>query len=192
MPQITLMEGDFGADAAISFDVDDLFLPDPDRPGLAMPVPHAEVAEMESINDDGLRPVKEALKLGAKGLFIGPSGLAAGFHSATKVKDVVFSVVLADGRRFVAVTDAKTYAELHSAQIAARAAAQRGGFGDDVPGPVDAVIAKYLDQAEEPANEAEPARAEPAARQVEPAPAIERRMEERRQQPSFGRRRPPR
>lgn len=188
MPEITLKEGDFGADVTANVGSETLYLPDRDRPGLTMAVPIAEVVEMDSLNDDGWRPVKEALKLGAMGLLTGPKGLAEGFHSVTKVKDVVFSALLRDGRRFVAVTDAKTYAELHAAQVAARTAQMRGGADEDAPHPADDIIAKYLDQAR--AQETMPAEPEPRQAQPEPAPAVERRRGERREVPSFGRRRP--
>ncbi|MEX0852175.1 MAG: hypothetical protein WD036_02675 [Bauldia sp.] len=183
MPTITLKEGDFGAGVPVSFGVDDLYLPDRERPGLSVPVPLTEVAEIESIEDDRSGQFQAALKLGAAGLVTaGPAGLVMGAYAATKVKDIVFGVRLQDGRQFVAVSDAKTFAELRSAQIAARASLFIGNIG----GPADEVIAKYIDAEEWAPAEFEPTRMAPA-----PAAAIERRgiASTRRERPSFGRRR---
>ena len=192
MPTIMLNGGDFGADVEVMVGADDFYLPDAGRPGSTVAVPLAEVAEMESPEGDSLGAVKEAVAKGALGLFLGrPSMMADGFSSATQVKDVEFSVTLADGRGFVAVTDAKTYAELHSAQVAARSQALLGGGG-----PADDIIAKYLDRKDEAQASAQPASATVAA-ESEPAepppasePAVRRDVPERRERPEFGRRRP--
>ncbi len=188
---ITLKEGDFGSDLAISYGADDLLLPDPDRPGLKVVVPLAEVAEMDAVRDDRSKVLKQALKLSANGLLgAGPAGLAAGIYAVTKVKDVVFSVRLKDGRSFVAITDAKTYADLHAAQIAARGAAAV----EEGPSPADDIIARYLEEARAngtlpPADAPVP---EPAGEPSQSAPAQpgdERQGGEQRPQRSFGRRR---
>jgi hypothetical protein len=184
---ITLKRGDFGSDVPVNVGAETLYLPDREHPGLTLAVPVGDVAEMDSINDDGLRPVKQALKIGASGLLTGPRGIAAGFHSVTKVRDVEFEATLNDGRRFVAVTDAKTYANLHAAQLAARTAEMRGGAEEDAPHPADDIIAKYL--AEKKLAEPDPAPAEPVSEPTAERRVGERRQTERREQPTFGRRR---
>ena len=68
----------------------------------------------------------------------GPVGIAAGLLAARKVKDVVFSVRLRDGRRFTAHAGAQDYADLHAQQISARSEAGRG------ISEADSVIEKYL------------------------------------------------
>jgi hypothetical protein len=189
---ITLKQGDFGSDVPVNVGAETIYLPDREHPGLTLAVPIGDVAEMDSINDDGLRPVKQALKIGARGLITGPRGFAAGIHSVTKVKEVEFEATLNDGRRFVAVTDAKTYANLHAAQLAARTAHMRGGAEDDAPHPADDIIAKYLAEtklAEADQPPPKPA-SEPTVERSEERRVDERRQAERReQQPTFGRRR---
>ncbi len=192
MATITLKEGDFGSDVPVNVGSETLYLPDREHPGLTLAVSVADVVEMESIDHDALRPVKQALKTGAKGLFVGPAGLAAGFYSATKVKDVTFTATLSDGRRFVAVAGAKTYADLHAAQLAARTAAMRGVGDDDAPSPADDIIAKYLEAAKSSPADPPPAKSSPeppSERRVGERRTGEPRQGERRQQPTFGRRR---
>ena len=190
MPTITLKDGDFGAGIEVTVGSDDLYLPDPDRPGLNMLVPLGEVVEIDALENDRSGQFSEAMSLAADGFRQnGPAGLIMGMYAASKVKDVVFSARLQDGRHFVAVTDAKTYAELHSAQVSARAAALIGG----TPSPADDIIAAYLQPLEpQPARAAERTEVQPlpppATRPPEPdsVPAEP--------PPTFGRRRggPPR
>ena len=189
---ITLKEGDFGSDVPVNVGAETLYLPDRERPGLTLAVPISDVVEMDSLASDSLAVVKKAVKNGAMGvLFGGPAMMAGGFTAATKVREVSFEATLNDGRRFVAVTDARTYADLHATQLAARTAAMLGRAEDDAPHPADDIIAKYLD-------EKKLSERTPAARGPAPEPAArgdeERRVGERRQaecpdQPTFGRRR---
>lgn len=163
MPEITLQDGDFGADAKVTVGSNDLYLPDPERPGTKTLVPLAEVEEIESGEIDGLRPVKDALAAGAMGILGGPRALADGLAAATRVKDVIFNVRLRDGRGFVAIADAKTYADLRSAHLEARREARAAAFGSDAPSPADDIIAKYL-------NAGDPSSVETVADVADPAP----------------------
>jgi hypothetical protein len=186
MPTISLQEGAFGSDATATFTDDHLLLPDPERPGLKMELPLANVVEIDAIGGDRSAQFKEALTLSAKGFAgAGPAGLAMGFYAATKVKDVIFSVRLEDGREFVAKADAGTFADLHSKQVSARVATLLGGPYD----PADDVIEKYLP----PKPEAATAPPEPPAYvEPDPGPVVERRVASagRPERPVFGRRRP--
>lgn len=147
MPAITLREGDFGAGLA-TFSGEELLLPHPAHPGLKLLTPLSDIVEINSIETDPTERLKSAAKLGVRGFALaGPFGVARGVFAATKVHEVVFKVVLEDGRQFVAMTDAKTFAELHSAQIAARFAK----FADAMPTAADSLIAKYI-QAQDPEN----------------------------------------
>jgi hypothetical protein len=108
-----------------------------------MLVPMAEIAEINSIDTAPGERLKNAAKLGARGfVFAGPIGVARGLFAATKVHEVVFKVVLEDGRHFVAAADAKIFADLHSAQIAARFAK----FAEALPTAADDLIAKYVEK----------------------------------------------
>jgi len=138
MPAVTLTEGDFGSGVEARADSAALYLPDPARAGAILTVPLSDVAEMETTASDRAGQVKAGLKLSAKGFMaVGPVGLAAGLLAASRVKNVFFSVVLADGRRFVATASAEIYADLHSAQLAARAEEAKGH-------PADEIIARYI------------------------------------------------
>jgi hypothetical protein len=179
VPQFTIRDGDFGAGGLATFSGEELLLPDPARPGLKMLVAMAEIAEVNSIDTDPADRLKNAAKLGARGFVLaGPIGVVRGLFAATKVHEVVFKVVLDDGRYFVAAVDAKTYAELHSAQITARFAK----FAEAVPTAADDLIAKYVEtrapEGESIAPEAPPVTAPP----VEPR----RGLDDAR--PVFGRR----
>ncbi len=192
MGTITLKEGDFGSDVPVNVGSETLYLPDREHPGLTLAVPIGDVVEMDSLASDSLAVVKKAVTKGAMGvLFGGPAMMAGGFTAATKVKEVSFEATLNDGRRFVAVTDAKTYADLHAAQLAARTAAMLGRADEDAPHPADDIIAKYLDQKKlaEPDRAARDPAPEPAARGNEERRVSERRQAERPDQPTFGRRR---
>jgi hypothetical protein len=185
---ITLQDGDFGADATASFTDEDLLLPDPKRPGLKQQVPLANVVEIDAIGGDRSAQFKEALSLSARGFgAAGPAGLAMGLYAATRVRDVIFSARLEDGREFVAKADAGTFADLHSKQVSARVAALLGGSYD----PADDVIDKYL----QPKPEADAATPSEPPTRIEPAPApvpvIERPVvaSVRPERPVFGRRR---
>jgi len=106
VPTITLKDGDFGAGVEVTVGSDDIYLPDPDRPGLNVMIPLGEVVEIDSIEDDRSGQINEALSLAADGFRQnGPAGLIMGMYAAAKVKDVVFSARLQDGRHFVAMTD---------------------------------------------------------------------------------------
>jgi len=155
VPTITLKDGDFGANVPATVGSADLYLPDRARPGAVTIVPLTAVAEIESLKGDNTARFKSAAKLSVRGFMtVGPVGLAAGLLAASHVKEVVFRVRLKDGRAFTAVADARTYADLHAAQIAARAESPYGS------GQADDMIAKYLlAQAVEP--EALPLNAEP-------------------------------
>jgi hypothetical protein len=111
-------------------------------------------------------------------------------YAATKAKDVVFKVSLKDGKHFVAVADAKTFADLHSAQITARSAALMG----DAPSPADDIIAKYLKAQQPPPAEAAPVPSRPPmAAMPSPAPAADsgEEIDPSAPRPAFGRRRRP-
>jgi hypothetical protein len=189
---IRLTEGDFGEGVSVSVGLSDIVLPDTARPGPVTTVPLSAIAAVEALESDHSHQLREAARLSVSGfLKAGPVGLAMGVLGATKLKDVVFSVHLEDGRRFVATADAKTYAEFHAAQVAARAA-------DLMPSPADQIIARYLEARRgarhadaPPANPAPPAPVTPAA--SAPADTIASLREERRKtpnipRPEFGRR----
>jgi hypothetical protein len=140
MPVVTLTEGDFGSGVEARADSSAFYLPDLARPGAFVVVPLGEIVEMEIIASDRAGQVKAGLKLSARGFMAaGPVGLAAGLLVAGRVKDVSFSAVLADGRTFVATVNAETFAEIHSAQLAARA-------GETAGHPADEMIARYIEQ----------------------------------------------
>lgn len=154
MSTITLTGGDFGSDSVVTVGPETLYLPDRAHPGLTEAVPLAEITEVETIGEDRSGQVKRALKLGASGLLTaGPVGIAAGLLAVRQPKDVVFTAVLKDGRTLTATTDARTYADFHAAQVAARAAAMR----EEGPHPADEIIARYL-----AARSADPQPDEPA------------------------------
>ncbi len=186
MATITLKEGDFGADVQVNVGPETIYLPDREHPGLTLAVPFTDVVEMDSTATDHAKPLKAALKYSAKGLFsFGPVGLAAGVLAATKARDVTFAATLRNGRRFVAMTDARSYAEIHARQLAARTAGLRGADPDDEPNPADEIIAKYLQAAK-----SEHVGPSPSRGADEPSPerrAGDRRTGDRRQ-PTFGRR----
>jgi hypothetical protein len=191
VPTITVKEGDFGTDVEAMVGAGDIYLPDPRRPGLTTPVPLTEVEEIESDEIDGLRPVKDALSLGAMAIFGGgPGALADGFSSVTKVKDVVFNVALRDGRRFVAVANAKVYADLRSAHLEARRETRAGASGGDTPDSADDIIARYVNAANPPSTVAAPEAIEPppAAPDPEPPPKPSRPAAAAPERPAFGRR----
>jgi len=192
VPEIKLQEGDFGADVTVTFGAGGLYLPDPQRPGLKVPVALTEIEEIDADQVDGLRPVKDALSLGAMAILAGgPGALAAGFSSATKVRDVVFNVLLRDGRKFVAVANAKAYAELRALRLEARQEARVEGFEDDMPSPADDIIAKYLNAADPSSVEAAPQEVEapPAAPLEPPVPEQPSAVETPPERREFGRRR---
>ncbi len=209
MATITLKDGDFGKGATVLVGSESLYLPDPAHPGLTEAVALTDIAGIEAVDSDRSSQVKEAVRLSAKGfLSAGPAGLAMGVLAATKVKNVVFSVRLNDGRHFTATADAKTYAELRGAQVAARSS---GLTDDTVSHAADEIIAKYVGQAKPvpadnapaPVNEPSPPAGEtppPPAQQATPiaaAPSPDERASratpsrvrpERPQRPVFGRR----
>jgi hypothetical protein len=180
VPQVTIRDGDFGAGGLATFSGEELLLPDPARPGLKMLVPMAEIAEINSIDADPADRLKNAAKLGARGFVLaGPIGVARGLFAATKVHEVVFKVVLEDGRHFVAAAEAKIFAELHSAQIAARFAK----FAGAIPTAADDLIAKYV-ETRAPEGESVAPEAPPP---VTPQPVEPRRGQDS-TRPVFGRR----
>lgn len=143
MATITLKEGDFGGEAAVTVGEAALYLPDRARPGLNELVPLTAVAEIESIADDRSGQLKEAARLGVRGLLAtgNPLGFAAGMMAVRKVKDVEFSVSLKDGRRFVAIADVITFANLRAACRTAHVVASEDA---EAAARADAVIAKYV------------------------------------------------
>lgn len=150
MPKFTLTDGAFGQGPAAA-DLAAFHLPDPARRGGVLLVPLREVAEMAMIGSDNADRIKNAIRSGAVGLLsLGPVGVAAGMRAAGKAPSTLFTVRLEDGRRFTARAAAADFAEIHAAQVEARAIA--GSH------PADAVIAKYL------------ADAPPAPRRVPPLP----------------------
>lgn len=188
MATIRLTEGDFGQGIAVSVGLSDIFLPDAARPGMVTPVPLSAVASVEALESDHSQQFREAARLSVGGfLKAGPIGLAMGVLGATKLKDVIFSVTLEDGRRFVASADAKTYADFHAAQVAARAA-------DRMPSPADRIIAKYLEARRDARlSDAAAPPAAPAPAASTQADAVAALREERRKtpdlpRPEFGRR----
>jgi len=166
MPEITLSDGDFGSGPA-RVDLSAFYLPDPARPGALLIVALSDVAEIEAISTDHSRRIKDGLKLSARGFAsVGPVGLAAGLLAAGRVRDVNFSVVLGDGRRFTANANADVYAEIHAAQIAARA--EHAGLT-----PVDDLIARYRESLASDVPQPAPVLTvpEPAAVKAASAPA---------------------
>ncbi len=155
MATIVLKQGDFGSSDGVIVGEAALYLPDRSRPGLNEMVPLTAITAIETIADDHSGQVKEAARLGLKGLLAtgNPLGLAAGVLAVGKVKQVEFSVHLNDGRSFVASADAGTLAHLREASRTALA-----GRGEEAEAALraDAVIAKYLAPA---APSLEPARA---------------------------------
>ncbi len=143
MATITLKEGDFGGGATVTVGDAAVYLPDRTRPGLNEMVPLSAIAEIESLSDDRSGQLKEAARLGLRGLLStgNPLGLAAGVFAVSKVKDVEFAVALKDGRRFVAVADAVTLANLRAAS---RTPLVDAGEDAEAAARADAVLAKYL------------------------------------------------
>ena len=143
MAAITLKSGDFGSEVSVTFGETALYLPDRAHPGLNEAVALSDVDEIDSQADDRSSQLKEAARLGVRGLLASgnPLGLAAGVFAVTKVKDVEFSVRLKDGRSFVAVADAATLANLRGACHAARSSSTQE---DEAAARADAVIAKYI------------------------------------------------
>lgn len=143
MATITLKDGDFGGGATVVVGETTLYLPDRSRPGLNEPVPLSEIAEIESVADDRSGQLKQAARLGARGLLAtgNPLGLAASVFAVTRPKDVDFAVRLKDGRRFVATASAATYAALRAAS---RPGLAPSGEDAEAAARADAVIAKYL------------------------------------------------
>ena len=182
MPTIILRDGDFGTGVTVSVDDRELFLPSRERPGTSEPLPLTAVVEMEAVSDDHSGQLKQAAKLALSGVStLGPVGLVAGLLAVRKVKDVNFTVRLADGGHFLATTDAVTYAELHAAWQSGRNPAGGANHADD---RVDELIAKYV-QAREPSPTA-PA-APPAAAPATPEGSAAQPAAPSR--PTFGRRR---
>jgi hypothetical protein len=143
MATITLKGGDFGSEVSVTVGETALYLPDLARPGLNEAIGLSDVIEIDSHADDRSSQLKEAARLGVRGLLASgnPLGLAAGVFALTKVKDVEFSVRLRDGRSFVAIADAATLANLRGACHSARTAA---ALEDEAAARADAVIAKYV------------------------------------------------
>ncbi len=177
MAEITLKDGDFGSDVTVTVGETAFYLPDRARPGLNEMVPLTAVAEIENLSDDHSGQLKEAARLGVKGFLTtgNPLGLAAGVLAVRKVKDVEFAVLLKDGRRFVAVSDAGTLANLrgasHMALVAAREEAEAAARADAViarylgPGAVPPEAPAKLHQAESSPAEA----ADPSSQDADPA-----------------------
>ncbi len=180
MPQFTLTEGSFGRGPAAA-DLGALHLPDPGRPGATLLVPFREVAEMVMAGSDHSDRLKNAMKRGVGGLIsLGPAGIAAGVVAIGKAPATVFTVRLEDGRGFTARAPAAVFAELHAAQLEARAS-----IGSH---PADAVIAKYLAGA--PIDPAPKTAALPPSAPAQPKPAPQARPRLRPEPPPFGRRAP--
>jgi hypothetical protein len=157
LPKITLTEGAFGQGPAAA-DLAAFHLPDPARRGGVLLVPLREVAEMTMVGSDNTDRVKNAIRGGAVGLLsLGPVGIAAGMRAAGKAPATIFTVRLEDGRTFTARATAADFADIHAAQVEARASA--GSH------PADAVIAKYLASAP-----VEPRPTQPAPPDVAPQP----------------------
>jgi hypothetical protein len=190
LPTITLRGGDFGTGETIRFDSGGLFVPDPARKGATIYLPFTAIEEVEALSDDHSARLKEAGSRAFEGFRkFGPAGLAMGVFAVTKVKDVVFGVQLNDGRGFTAITDAATFAEVHTAHIRGRAEALGPELGRH---PADEMIARYVEAAKAapaaaatppavspaPQPAAVPAKQAPAAGARPPAPA----------RPVFGRR----
>lgn len=184
MPALTITEGDFGSGVEARADSSAFYLPDPSRPGAMLIVPLGDVVDMDAIASDHAGQVKAGLKLSARGFMaVGPVGLAAGLLAAGRGKDVSFAVVLADGRRFIATASAETYADLHSAQLAARG-------GEAAAHPADEMIARYIAGQN---AEGEPAQTPPAAAASVPPPPTSvapRAPSADAPRPVFGKRRP--
>ena len=186
MATITLTDGDFGAEGDVTVGTEHLYLPDRAHPGLTEAVRLADVVEMEVIETDRSGQVQDALKLSARGLMTaGPVGLAAGLLAARKPRDVIFTLTFEDGRKLTAMADAATYANLHAAQVEARAEALR----EDAPGPADDIIAKYVEALRSDEPVAPNAIDEPRAPQFDPAAAEVPPPVDTGARPVFGKRR---
>ena len=164
MATITITDGDFGSGITVLVGENEMFLPDRARPGLTEMVALASVAEIESVADDYSGRLKEAGKLALRGASVlGPIGLAASVLAVRKVKDVKFSVRLADGRSFLATADAATYATIRASFVRSKATSSV----EDAR--ADAVIAKYLKERQEAAAATATAAPAPTAKDAEPA-----------------------
>lgn len=183
MSTITLTAGDFGTEGVVTFGEENAYLPDRAHPGLTEAVLLADILEMETTGEDRSGQAMKALKLGARGLLTaGPVGIAAGLLAASQPKDVIFTALLKDGRAFTATTDARAYADFHTAQVAARAAALR----DDGAHPADHIIARYV-----AAQAADPELDAPVADDPPPEPEVDATAPLSPERPAFGRRRRP-
>jgi hypothetical protein len=179
---ITLTDGDFGAGITARANEDDLFLPDRARPGLTEVVPLTAVAEIESIADDHSGRLKEAGRLAMRGALLGPVGLAASVLALRKPKDVSFGVRLSDGRRFVATTDAVTYATVRAAFVRCKSSASL------IDTRADQVIAKYVKERKEAARALVLEEAQPVAAVTREPEPEQRRFGAAPERPAFGRR----
>ncbi len=195
MATITLIAGDFGSDTSVVVGEEAFYLPDPARPGLKDLVPFTAVASVEPVSDDRSGQMKQAAKLGLRGLTtLGPVGLAASLLAVSKVKDMTFEVRLADGRRFTATADAVTYANLRAATSGRGAPAEDD---EEAAARADEVIARYLRESRQPAPHTtaaappEPADAETVGRPVSMPITAEDRLDvpAAPDRPVFGRRR---
>ena len=136
MPKFTLTEGDFGRGVAAA-DLEAFHLPEPGRPGAVLVVPFAAVAEMALVASDHSDRIKAAVRTGISGFMsLGPVGAAAGLIAAGRAPMTVFTVRLADGRKFTARATAADFADMHAAEVAAR--------GSATGHRAEALIAKYL------------------------------------------------
>jgi hypothetical protein len=150
MATITLTGGDFGSGGSVVVGEEAFYPPDPARPGLNELVPFTAVASVEAVADDRSGQLKEAARLGLRGLTtLGPVGLAASMLAAAKVKDVSFAVRLKDGRGFTATADAVTYAAFGGA---CRAATGSSEEADEAATRADEMIARYLRERAEAAS----------------------------------------
>ncbi len=182
MPSVMLRDGDFGAGIEIVVNETEFILPDPARPGLREAIPFSAIADMEAIADDRSGQYREALRLGLKGFrAAGPVGLAAGLLAVSKPKSTVFRVRTGDGRGFVAVADAATYAQVHGYFYAARNQPARAADTAEERA-ADAIVSRYMAQRTESAfrnirqdSAATPMRAATGRAQEAGAPVFGRR-----------------